>query len=319
MPLTSSVPAPVWSHSHPSNSCVQVNRAPTERERKDAHAADMRARRAAAAAEADAPGRAVRARRASNCVAHGDARALHAPVGALSKAWLPSHAALHSALAVPIASVPSPCPVLISRPVLMQPVDVGHFSEASFLIISVGSGHAKPMLDFIAPGLLERCGSLRAKNGADHHSEVWLSISHQHVSPAHRDFEHGLLVAISGCRTVYLAPPERFADSESRDSSDPDSLLSQRYDPFTSPESHHLWLDPITLKAGDALLIPRLYWHSIGSEKGAIAVGVDVCGDVDGAQVTPKVFMRATFTEPVRGWSSAKRLMRLWQTCCGGA
>ena len=209
-----------------------------------------------------------------------------------------------------------PPPMLVSRPSLLQAASVQDFSEASFLIISVGSGHAKQMVDYVAPGVLERCGSLQAKNGKDHHSEVWLTVSQKHVSPAHRDYEHGLLISIQGCRTVYLAAPETFAERGSRDARDPDSYVAQKYDPFVSPESRHLWHSPITLGPGDALLIPRLYWHSIASELGAIAVGVDVCSVTDGAHHAPKVFRRATFTEPVRGWSSAQRLVRLWRTCC---
>jgi hypothetical protein len=99
---------------------------------------------------------------------------------------------------------------------------------------------------------------------------VWMNVEGA-TSATHFDDDDGVLVVLAGEKRVVLAPPRLH-----------DPLLAH---PVWSTEYHHAvggsvpppdalrWHgSPITLRAGDALLIPAGYWHHVVSAPGTLAV-----------------------------------------------
>ena len=121
-------------------------------------------------------------------------------------------------------------------------------------------------------------------------------------SAVHCDSDDGLLLVVCGERVVSWAPPAAVTPAVDMDSGD-----GVRY-----AQENTAWpplgATTVTLRAGDAVLLPRGWWHRVTGSPGSVGISLDV---VTSSREQPRVWRRAGLTRPRGGWSSARALMML--------
>ena len=141
------------------------------------------------------------------------------------------------------------------------------------------------------------------------------------TSGPHRDATDSILLVANGRRTVYFAP-SRTDDTAERDGiltvEGGPPFLPARLDPClhsTAGMTGVRWCrEPVVLECGDAMWIPRGWWHCVRSEADSVAVPLEVGPDsVSGA--TPCVWRAvANVRSHQKGAPRKLRLAPAWHS-----
>ena len=121
------------------------------------------------------------------------------------------------------------------------------------------------------PGLAEEIEHSHLLSGPTFSSNLWLGRSTR--SGLHFDWADGVLMQIYGTKTVMMTPPSDFSrmyvypDAPNKSRVSPDDLDLKKYPRFAGVQQHNATISP-----GDALIIPRHWWHHVISEGTNISV-----------------------------------------------
>jgi hypothetical protein len=172
-----------------------------------------------------------------------------------------------------------------------------------------------------------RVGKQKQRRGA----AVICTLNTWSSSGPHRDASCTILLVVHGQRTVYFAPSSGDDTAERDDTltiAGGPPFLPASLDPTLHPSAEMKgvrWCsEPVTLECGDAMWIPRGWWHCVRSEADSVAVPIEVAPDVVSG-VTPCVWRKvATVVRYQKGaplklrhsaptWHSAAGVRDMWQ------
>ena len=194
-----------------------------------------------------------------------------------AKAWLPNSEAIFAAAAVPTGS--------------------------GYVQAKISSEAMPQLLAWVAPNLLQCTGAILAERptvGGRMRSGIVFVSAGETCSGMHADPDDGLLHVAAKGRKVTVCRPESVPDAKQFHHRDGVRMVKDEY----APKVHGVY----HLRAGDALFLPRLWWHQVEGEAGGIALSIDVAS---GLYSQPKHFLLVGKRPPQQGWSSAKTFVRL--------
>ena len=100
------------------------------------------------------------------------------------------------------------------------------------------------------------------------------------TTPCHRDENNAMLVQLHGSKEILIHPPALalpgcpasvYGDAAA--ASNPRWLS---FDPFQLPRRHSsLWVK-VVMVPGDAVVVPKLWWHAVRSAPGSVAISVPI-------------------------------------------
>ena len=203
-------------------------------------------------------------------------------------------------------------------------------SSSDRMIIGVLASVVPALLRWLAPRLLHVTGArLTARGGLTASTRRGASIiltTSSSSSGPHSDAEDTLLLNVSGERRVWYARPQHASERLPRSGGDGAPVfLPAMCDPSLPLVQKGVeWCRPVTLRAGDAIWIPRGWWHCVASEMGGVAMPLEVVhGSVCGS--APCVFRHVAARKQESGrstrevsrrssWGSAKSVRELWSS-----
>ena len=180
--------------------------------------------------------------------------------------------------------------------------------DSGYVQFHIAADCIQAMLGWIAPGFLEKTAvsvarkTTRAVEPPRSASALVFVSTTATDSATHCDTDDGLLLVVCGERTVTWAPPRTVTPAVDRDCGD-----GVRY-PCEDTAWPPAGSTTVVLRAGDAVLLPRGWWHRVSGAPGSVGVSVDV---VSGSRASPHVWRRAGLTRARAGWSSARALLKL--------
>ena len=128
-----------------------------------------------------------------------------------------------------------------------------------------------------------------------------------------------MLANISGTRKVWVADRDAVSPRVARDERGGTIFLDLDCDPSINElavcaANGVKWTGPVVLQAGDAIYIPRGFWHCLLSEAGAVAVPIEIVS-VESGDPQPHVIRHAgarTDRARAQRWGSAASVLELW-------
>ena len=195
--------------------------------------------------------------------------------------------------------------------------------DAGRTIFGVAAHETRPMLAHLMPLLLDAAGLRIAARGVldgERRGASVILTRRPSSSHPHMDSEDTLLANISGTRKVWVANFEAVSAAvhRKRDDGGTTFLVDLNCDPSwhelkVCADNGVKWTGPVVLESGDAIFIPRGFWHCLLSEAGGVAVPIEIVSSEGGDQ--PHVWRHAGVrTDRARAhmWGSAASVLELW-------
>ena len=196
-------------------------------------------------------------------------------------------------------------------------------SGVRYLQYRISSNGTQKLLMWLCPRIYERLSftmkttpTPRLGGGVDYSSStIFVSVGNT-ASALHKDPSHTLLLCVCGVRAVWVADPHAFEVGPGCvDDGSGITVLPNAKNPALGAawevDGRTRWR--FELEAGDAVFIPRAWWHAVKavSEGGAVAIALEVSTSMR----TPCLHVHVGYRNPPQGWTSAKKVEQLLASC----